>query len=117
LEKKKGQFNQDDLIMDTDQVVLILSYIIIQCQVPHLFSEFNFIDDFIDVFSERDEPGYCVTILHTALLYIRDTLEIPTPPANTPLNTSQNSTTPLITTTTSSNNLPTIINHTNGLHH
>jgi hypothetical protein len=75
--KKRGQFNQDDLIMDTDQVVLILCYVIIHSQVPHLFSEFNFIDDFIDVFSERDEPGYCVTILHTALMYIRDTLEIP----------------------------------------
>jgi len=69
--------------MDTDQVILILTYIIIHCQVPHLFSEFNFINDFIDQFSERDEPGYCVTILHTALLHIRDNIEISSPTYDT----------------------------------
>jgi len=90
--KKRGQFVQDDLIMDTDNLILILSYVIIHCQVPHLFSEFNFIDDFIDPFSERDEPGYCVTILNTALLYIRDTLEISPPLRSLPQNQIPSST-------------------------
>jgi len=53
--------------------VLIVAYIIVFTPNNHLFAELNFLDDFIDEFSLNAEPGFCLTILQTALQYLKDT--------------------------------------------
>jgi hypothetical protein len=54
-------------------LVIILVYIIINSENGHLFAELNILDDFIDEFSMNAEPGFCITILQTALQYLHDT--------------------------------------------
>lgn len=60
------------MFRSADELVLILSYIVTFTEVPHLFSELNFIDDFIDEFSLNAEAGFCMTVLETALTFLKD---------------------------------------------
>lgn len=48
-------------------------YVIVYSPTRFLASEHNFLDDFIDEFSLHAEPGFCLTILDTALQYILTT--------------------------------------------
>jgi len=73
--KDKGQFKVDDFIISSDELLLILCYIVVESSVPFLFSEVNFIDDFMDEASMNAEPGFCLTTLRSTLLYILDTLD------------------------------------------
>eukprot|EP01124_Arcella_intermedia_P000443 TRINITY_DN10219_c0_g1_i2.p2 TRINITY_DN10219_c0_g1~~TRINITY_DN10219_c0_g1_i2.p2 ORF type:complete len:295 (+),score=94.62 TRINITY_DN10219_c0_g1_i2:1145-2029(+) len=68
--KSKANFNPDDLTMDTDQLVLILSYVIVKSQVSNLFAELQYMDEFIDDFFLKGEFGYYLIIFQTALDYI-----------------------------------------------
>eukprot|EP01125_Pyxidicula_operculata_P017155 TRINITY_DN5982_c0_g1_i2.p1 TRINITY_DN5982_c0_g1~~TRINITY_DN5982_c0_g1_i2.p1 ORF type:complete len:599 (-),score=73.27 TRINITY_DN5982_c0_g1_i2:1-1797(-) len=73
--KARGQFNAEDLAMDSDNLIGILAYVVIHSSVPNLFSEMNFIEDFMDENSIHAEPGYCLTTMSTALMYICESLE------------------------------------------
>jgi hypothetical protein len=70
--KQKKQFNVNELTLCTDDLVAIFSYIVIHTQSPNLYSEYKFIDDFIDEFAVTAEPGYCVTTIGAVLNYLID---------------------------------------------
>ena len=57
----------------SDDLVIIMAYIIVYTPNDHLYAELNLLDDFIDEFSLNAEPGFCLTILQTALQYLHDT--------------------------------------------
>lgn len=50
-----------------------MCYIVCHAQVPHLVSEYAFIDDFMDEFVLHAEPGYCVTTLSMVISFLADT--------------------------------------------
>lgn len=49
-----------------------MCYIVCHSQVPHLVSEYAFIDDFMDEFVLHAEPGYCVTTMSMVISFLAD---------------------------------------------
>jgi len=68
--KARNRLRDLDLSLTTDDLVLIISYIITRSQVQNLFAELNFIDDFIDENQLNGEAGYCMVSLQTSLNFL-----------------------------------------------
>jgi len=67
---KTGTINVDDLSVTADDLVAILTYIVAYAEVPHIYSEFQLIQDFTDETLLNDEPGYCLVTIMTVLTYL-----------------------------------------------
>jgi len=68
--KAKGEKLTEDLMLDADQLVLIWSFLIINSNLSSLYSEIDYINDWIDQHLVNGESGFCLVTLQTAVGYL-----------------------------------------------
>eukprot|EP01105_Mastigella_eilhardi_P021445 TRINITY_DN5190_c0_g1_i2.p1 TRINITY_DN5190_c0_g1~~TRINITY_DN5190_c0_g1_i2.p1 ORF type:complete len:240 (+),score=51.86 TRINITY_DN5190_c0_g1_i2:84-803(+) len=67
----KNQLPPDQLLLGADDFLPIFSFVLIKANVPHVFTECKYTEDFLDEFSMSDELGYAVVTCQTSICFIR----------------------------------------------